>query len=77
MPELLTSRRKGKEITILDECHAMTKLRWKSNFVKPDKSKIGIEFENIYFTQTKENSHKVFAWITGNEQTVLKEYGLI
>lgn len=67
----------SKEITILDEFHAMTKVRWKSNFIKPDNSKVSIEFENIYFTQTKDNQHKVFAWITGNEQTVLKEYELI
>lgn len=67
----------SKEITILDEFHTMTKVRWKSNFIKTDNSKRSIEFENIYFTQTKENQHKVFAWITGDEQTVLKEHGLI
>lgn len=67
----------SKEITILDEFHTMTKVWWKSNFIKQDSSKVSIEFENIYFTQTKDNQHKVFAWITGNEQAVLKEYGLI
>jgi len=67
----------SKEITILDEFHTMTKVRWKSNFIKKDNSKGSIEFENIYFTQTKEDQHKVFAWITGDEQAVLKESGLI
>lgn len=67
----------SKEITILDEFHTMTKVRWKSHFIKRYNSKGSIEFENIYFTQTKENQHKVFAWITGNEQAALKEYGLI
>lgn len=67
----------SKEIVILDEFHTMTKVLWKSNFIKPDNSKASIEFENIYFTQTKENQHKIFAWITGNEQAALKEHGLI
>lgn len=67
----------SKEITILDEFHTMTKVRWKSNFIKKDNAKGEIQFENIYFTQTKENQHKVFAWITGDEQAALKEQGLI
>lgn len=67
----------SKEITVLDEFHTMVKIRWKSNFMKGDNSEGSIEFDNIYFTQTRENQHKVFAWITGNEQAVLKEYGLI
>lgn len=67
----------SKEITILDEFHTMTKVRWKSNFIKKDNTKGSIEFENIYLTQTKDNQHKVFAWITGNEQAALKEHGLI
>lgn len=67
----------SKEITILDDFHTMIKIRWKSSFIRMDDSRGSIEFENIYFTQTKENQHKVFAWITGNEQAVLKEYGLM
>lgn len=67
----------SKEITILDDFHTMAKICWKSNFVKKDNSKGSIEFDNIYFTQTKENQHKVFAWITGDEQAALKESGLI
>lgn len=67
----------SKEITVLDEFHTMVKVRWKSDFHRKDNSTVSIEFENIYLTQTKENQHKVFAWITGNEQAVLKEYGLI
>ena len=55
----------------------MIKVQWKSNFAKTDGSEGSIEFENIYFTQTKENQHKVFAWITGDEQAALKEHGLV
>lgn len=67
----------SKEITALDEFHTMVKVHWKANFTKADNSKASIEFDNIYFVQTKENQHKVFAWITGNEQAALKEYGLV
>ena len=66
------------EITILNGFHEMTKIRWKCSYVKKkDSSKGSIEFENFYFTQSKENEHKIFAYITGDEQTALKENGLI
>lgn len=67
----------SRNITPLDEFHSMIKVRWKSNFVKEDGVKGSIEFENIYFTQTKGSQHKVFAYITGDEQAALKEAGLI
>jgi len=67
----------SKEITFLDEFHTMVKVRWKSSFIKKDDTAGNVEFENIYIAQTNENKHKVFAWITGNEQAVLKEIGLI
>src|SRR5690606_13109442 len=65
------------EITILDDIHSMTRVHWKSHYNKPDSSSGSIEFENIYFTQSIKDQHKVFAWITGDEQAVLKEHGLI
>jgi hypothetical protein len=66
-----------KEITILDEFHTMTKVHWKANYIKKDNSKGSIEFDNIYFIQSKESQHKIFALITGDEQAVLKNFGLI
>lgn len=67
----------SKNITLLDNLHAMIKVRWKSNILKRDGIKSSIEFENIYFTQTRDTQHKVFAYITGDEQAALKEAGLI
>jgi len=67
----------SKEITILDEIHTMTRVRWRSNFIREDNSTGSIEFENIYFTRSIDNQHKVFAWITGDEMGTLKSHGLI
>jgi hypothetical protein len=66
------------DTTILDGFHEMTKIRWKCGYAKKrNNSKSSIEFANFYFTQTKENEHKIFAYITGDEQAALKENGLI
>ena len=65
------------DTTLLDNFHEMTKIRWKSSYMKKDNSKGSIELVNFYFTQTIENEPKIFTYITGDEQAVLKEHGLI
>ena len=66
------------ETAILDGFHEMTKIRWKCSYTTKDNNLHGsIEFENFYFTQTKEREHRIFAYITGDEQAALKEKGLI
>lgn len=67
----------SKEITIFDEYHSMTKVRWRTNFVKKDKSEGNIEFDVIYFTWSKGEEHKIFTYITGDEQKALKENGVV
>jgi len=67
----------AKEITLLDEYHAMTKVHWKSDFIRKDQTRGAIEFTVIYFLQTKDNQIKIFAYITGDEQRSLKENGLL
>lgn len=36
-----------------------------------------IFFAVIYFVQSRENEHKIFAYITGDEQKAFRENGLI
>ncbi len=65
------------EITLLDLRHAMTKVHWKSGFVRKDSSTGAIEFDVIYLLQIKDLQPKIFAYISGDEQAALKEEGLI
>lgn len=67
----------SKEITILNELHAMAKIHWNSSFVRPDKSEGEVDFDVFYLLQKREEDLKIFAFITGDEQKVLQEQGLI
>jgi hypothetical protein len=67
----------SRETTLLDDFHAMTKVRWKSSYIKKDNAAGSIEFDTIYFTQAKGTEIKIFAYITGDEQAALKANGLI
>lgn len=64
------------DITELNELHYMVEVYWES-FYEKDGQPDSIEFSVIYFLQHLNGSLKVFAYITGDEQAVLKERGLV
>lgn len=66
----------SKEISIIDEFHAMAKIHWQSVYRKKDGKEGVIEFDVTYFLNTKDGV-KIFAYVTGDEQAALKEHGLI
>jgi hypothetical protein len=68
---------KDREITVIDDLHAMVKIHWHSVYKKNDNAEVIIEFDVHYLIQQKENGIKIFAYITGDEQKALKENGLI
>jgi len=67
----------SKEITLLNNHHTMAKVHWQSAFTRKDNSQGEITFEVIYFIQSIKGEHKIFGYITGDEQKGLKEAGLI
>jgi hypothetical protein len=67
----------SKEITLLDDYHAMVKINWRALYIKKNNDKEVIEFSVFYFVQMKDEQIKIFSYITGDEQKVLKERGLI
>lgn len=65
------------EVTPLDDHHAMTKIHWDSRYLRKDGKEEQIEFDNLYFVQILEDKPRIFAYITADEQKILKEHGLI
>lgn len=65
-----------QEITFFNAQHAMARIEWEATYVK-DGSNIVIPFEVIYFMQLKDETCKIFAYITGDEEKVLKEHGIL
>lgn len=68
---------KPLEITQLDDFHFMVKVHWDSRYAKKDGQEEKIEFDNIYFLQILKDEPKIFAYVTGDEQKVLKERGIV
>lgn len=67
----------AKDIHFIDDLHAMTTIRWQSVYNKKDGTPASIVFSVTYLLTTINDSCKIFAYITGDEEKVLKEHGLI
>ena len=65
------------EVTELDDLHSMAKVHWDSRYGKPDGEELQIDFDVFYFVQFINGEPKIFAYITGDEKTVLSKHGLI
>lgn len=65
------------ESTPLNDMHYMTRVQWRAGYRKKDGATETIDFEVIYFTQHTKGEIRIFAYITGDEQKVLRERGLI
>ena len=65
------------DITPINDLHLMAKVHWVSSYKKQDGSTVTIEFDNVYFLTLASGEPKIFAYVTGDEQGVLREHGLI
>lgn len=64
------------ELIELDDLHAAAKVYWDSGYEKNDKE-ISIRFYVIYLLSFAKNMIRIFAFITGDEEKVLKDHGLM
>ena len=65
-------------ITPLDDFHVLARTRWWSSYRRTSGDAVEIEFDNIYLLHVAAGKEpKIFAYITGDEQQVLKDHGLL
>jgi steroid delta-isomerase-like uncharacterized protein len=64
------------ELEPIDSLHALAKVHWDSHYTKKDGSPERIEFDVTYLLHFEHDEPKIFAYITGDEERVLREHGL-
>ena len=65
----------SKDVTLLDDLHALAKIYWRYSYVK-DEREGTIDFTNYYFVTTRDQV-KIFGYIAGDEQKTLADKGLM
>ncbi|SCB21027.1 hypothetical protein GA0061098_100345 [Bradyrhizobium shewense] len=68
---------RGLRIAPVDEYHCVAHVSWRATYVRKNQSDVVIDFEVHYLVQHLGAEPKVFGWVSGDEQTLLRERGVI
>jgi hypothetical protein len=68
---------RGIEIMPIDKLQCLARVSWTAVYDRGDYPDISIGFDVHYLIQQVQETPKIFGWISGNEQDVLKEHGII
>jgi len=66
----------SKDISMLDELHAIAKIHWRYDYEKSGQPG-SIDFNTIYILTAASGDPKIFAYMAGDEQKALREKGLL
>ena len=70
-------RIRGLRISPMDEHHCVAHVAWRATYARKDRPDVAIDFEVHYLVQQLGADPKVFGWVSGDEQALLKEHGVI
>lgn len=69
-------RIRSVRILPIDEYHCVAHVAWTATYVRKDQSEVTIDFDVHYFVQKLDGEPKIFGWVSGDEQAVLKQHGI-
>jgi len=64
-------------ISPMDQHHCVAHVAWTATYARKDQPDVAIGFEVHYLVQLLDGDPKVFGWVAGDEQALLKEHGII
>jgi hypothetical protein len=70
-------RLRNVRLSPLDEQHCVAHVDWTATYARKDQPDVTIDFEVHYFVRTANGKSKVFGWVSGDEQALLREHGII
>ena len=68
---------RGVTLTTIDSKHQMARVFYSSEYDRRDGVLVTIDFDVTYLLQMKDATPQIFAYVTGDEQGLLHEHGLI
>lgn len=64
------------DLTTLDDYHTMAKVHWNAVYRLKDERTASVTFDEIYFVQSRDGQLRIFAYIAGDQEKLLKENGI-
>lgn len=64
-------------ISPIDALHAMAHVAWTAIYARKGQPDVAIDFDVHYLVQIVNGEPSVFGWISGDEQALLKQHGIV
>lgn len=69
-------RIRNVRLSPIDELHCVAHVAWTATYARKDQQDVAIDFDVHYLVQMLDGEPKVFGWVAGDEQALLKEHGI-
>lgn len=70
-------RMRNIRLSPIDEHHCVAHVAWTATYARQDQADVAIDFDVHYFIQKLDGKPKVFGWVSGDEQGLLRKHGII
>ena len=70
-------RIRNVRLSPIDKHHCVAHVAWTATYARKDLRDVTIEFDVHYLIQMLGDEPKVFGWVSGDEQALLKKHGII
>jgi len=64
-------------ISPIEDLHCVAHVGWTATYLRRDGTDVDIDFEVHYLVQVLGGAAKVFGWVAGDENALLKQHGII
>lgn len=64
-------------VSQIDALHCIAQVAWTAIYARQDRADARIDFDVHYFVQVLDGEARVFGWVSGDEQAVLKQHGIV
>lgn len=70
-------RIRNVRLSPIDEHHCVAHVAWTASYARQDQADVAIDFDVHYLVQKLDGGPKIFGWVSGDEQALLRKYGVI
>jgi hypothetical protein len=69
-------RIRNVRLSPIDGHHCVAHVAWTATYARNDQPDVAIDFDVHYFVQQLDGEPKVFGWVSGDEQALLRKHGI-
>lgn len=63
-------------LSAIDPLHCLAHVAWTATYARNDRPDVTIDFDVHYLVQMLDGEPKVFGWVSGDEQALLRKHGI-